>query len=254
MMTPHVFLQGIGLSPKEIQVYLTLLGRGPSSVRQLAAASDINRGTTYDVLKTLQDQGLVSFYHKEKKQFFIAEEPNTIQRLIQEKKNHANSLEEQLDAVLPQLRLLANQTAYSQPVVRYYHGHKGMKHILVEVLQDMNSELEKKYFVYSSSDIAQNLYHEFPDFTDRRIENGIRVDVISIGPGGSTGPALSERRWLSSAESAPTYTIIFGRKVAFVSLDDLMQPHGVILDDLNVAYTQKLLFEKTWNQISSNTI
>ncbi len=60
MISPEVFLSELGLSAKETQVYLTLLRRGPSSVRHVAEAAQVNRGTTYDILKSLQEQGLVS--------------------------------------------------------------------------------------------------------------------------------------------------------------------------------------------------
>ena len=54
----------LGLSEKEAAVYLSLLEHGASSVRNLAVLAGLNRGTTYDILKKLQELGLASFYHK----------------------------------------------------------------------------------------------------------------------------------------------------------------------------------------------
>ena len=70
-------LKQLGFSEKEIKVYLTLLKSGPSSVRTLAQVSGINRGTTYDILKSLIAQGLVSYYNKAAHQYFTAESPET---------------------------------------------------------------------------------------------------------------------------------------------------------------------------------
>ena len=50
----------LGLSDKETAVYLSLLEHGAVSVRELARAANLNRGTTYDILKKLQAEGLVS--------------------------------------------------------------------------------------------------------------------------------------------------------------------------------------------------
>ena len=69
-------LKHLGFSEKEIKVYTTLLGLKQASVRQLAMASGVNRGTTYDILKSLMREGMTSYFHKEKKQYFVAESPN----------------------------------------------------------------------------------------------------------------------------------------------------------------------------------
>ena len=68
-------LKKIGLNDKEIRVYLTCLKLGPSSVRKIADNSEVNRGTAYDILRSLISLGLVTYYHQDKHQYFIAEDP-----------------------------------------------------------------------------------------------------------------------------------------------------------------------------------
>ena len=63
-----------GLSDKEVKVYLALLELGPSPVRKVAGKAGVNRGTTYDILKSLRDQGLAGYYHKDKHQYFFYHE------------------------------------------------------------------------------------------------------------------------------------------------------------------------------------
>ena len=69
-------LKQLGWSEKKINVYLTLLKIGPSAVRTIATESGVNRGTAYDVLKALRDEGLVAYYQKKKHQYFTAEDPS----------------------------------------------------------------------------------------------------------------------------------------------------------------------------------
>ena len=64
-------LKKLGFDDKEIRLYLVLLSLGPSPVRKIAQATGINRGTAYDIIKQLIKQGLVVYYHKEKKQYFV---------------------------------------------------------------------------------------------------------------------------------------------------------------------------------------
>ena len=79
-------LQKLGLAEKEIKVYLALLSLGPSAIRKIATKAGVNRGTTHDALKTLQREGLVSYYHKEKRQHFVAEDPKVLENIVNRKK------------------------------------------------------------------------------------------------------------------------------------------------------------------------
>ncbi|MBI3888691.1 helix-turn-helix domain-containing protein [Candidatus Nomurabacteria bacterium] len=75
-MQIQVVLKNFGFSEKEISVYLALIELGSSSVRTIAGKAKVNRGTTYDILKSLINMGIVSYYKKESKQYFIAEWPS----------------------------------------------------------------------------------------------------------------------------------------------------------------------------------
>src|SRR3989344_550645 len=231
-------LQKIGLSDKEIKIYLTSLRLGPSSVRQVADSSGINRGTAYDILKSLIDLGLVSYYHKDKKQYFIAEDPEKIKDTIEDKKNELEKTRIELDKIIPELKSIYNK-AGEKPVVKLYDGFAGIKIILQDVLKSCAGETawDKEYYVYSSSTIKEYLYNVYPDFSDDRIKQGIAVKVISIGPGGETR-GLDTRKWLTKKESSPTYTLIYQGKIAIISVDSNNRPIGVIIEDNNIYLTQ----------------
>ena len=57
-MTPATekALAMLGLSAKETAVYTALLSLGPASVRKVGETAGINRGTTYDALRILQER------------------------------------------------------------------------------------------------------------------------------------------------------------------------------------------------------
>ena len=50
-------LKSLDLSDREIAIYLALLELGPASIRDIAAKADVNRGSTYETLKTLVKNG-----------------------------------------------------------------------------------------------------------------------------------------------------------------------------------------------------
>ncbi|MEY8263036.1 MAG: helix-turn-helix domain-containing protein, partial [Bermanella sp.] len=65
-------LTHLGLSQREIAIYQSLLELGPSSIRDLAQKSAVNRGSTYETLKVLVSKGIVNYLPKGKRRVFQA--------------------------------------------------------------------------------------------------------------------------------------------------------------------------------------
>jgi sugar-specific transcriptional regulator TrmB len=249
MEIPHI-LQQLGFSDKEIKVYLTLLSGGPTSVRKLAKDTGINRGSVYEALKSLQKESLAGMYQKHKKQYFLAEDPEKLVEVIEHKERSVSGLKRDLAEALPELRSLYAHGG-AKPTVKYYEGGKGITIILNDVLHTMSAEEgDGTYRVYSSAALRDYLYREFPNFTKERITRGLHVRVIAIGAGGDDQP-LAERRWLSEKDSSPTYSIIYGKKVAFLSLGANDSPLGILVEDANVAATERLIFDRVWESLKS---
>ena len=243
-MDPIPILKKLGLSDKEIKVYLALLELGPVSVRKLAKASDINRGTAYDILKSLRSLGLVSYYHKETKQLFVAEDPEKITDVLQEKEESLNQVKKNIVDVIPALKSIYNKSG-EKPVVKYYDGKNGIKTILKDVLFTVGQSKDKTYYVFSSSSIRPYMHQAFPDFTDERIKNKIAVHVVAIGHHG-TKAKFSERRVLNQKEGLPTYILIYNGKVAMISVNEEKKLLGLIIQDKALFETQLQLFKFIW--------
>lgn len=246
MEIPHI-LQQLGFSDKEIRVYLTLLSGGPSSVRRLAKDTELNRGTVYEILKSLQKRSIAGMYQKHKKQFFIAEDPEKLIEVIARQEQAVVGLKRHLAEALPELKSLYVHGG-AKPTVKYYEGSKGVTVILDDLLRTMADQSDKLYRVYSSIALREYLYREYPHFTKERINRRLNVRVIAIGAGGDDQP-LAERRWLSAKKSAPTYSIIYGSKVAFFSLDATGSPLGVLIEDAGVAETERMIFDHVWDSL-----
>lgn len=242
-------LQKLGLEEREVAVYMTLLTHGPCSVRKLAGISGINRGSTYDTLKSLRERGLVCHYHEDTKQCFVAEDPGKLKHLLNDRQSELELLSSALEGMIPELQSLFDNGG-GKPVVRYYEGPQGIKAILNDVLEVMSSAKaaeNKEYYVYSSASVREaGLYNAFPDFTAQRVERGIRVRTIALGHGG-TSAELAEHKWIKATEGTPTYILIYGGKCAFVSLGLGATLFGVVIDNPGLYQTQKLLFESQWS-------
>ncbi|HVX24294.1 MAG TPA: hypothetical protein VG992_03055, partial [Candidatus Saccharimonadales bacterium] len=109
---------------------------------------------------------------------------------------------------------------------------------------------QPEYYAYSSRSLRDHLYRQFPNFTDRRIAEGVKVKVIAMGEGGEPD-AMSERRWLPDSAGADisSYTIIYGNKVALISIAENLTAYGVVVEDPGVASMQRLLFDRLWSSL-----
>ena len=237
----------LGFNKKETAVYLACLKLGPAPVRKIAQISGVNRGTTYDILKILIDQGIVSYYHKNKRQYFIAEDPEKLNELVDSREQKILETRGRIQAIIPQLKSIYNN-AGEKPTVKFYEGHNGAKTILSDVLDTCVRNNEKEYFVYSSSFVRNILYKLYSDYSEDRVKAGIKVKVISLGSGGEER-GLDERKWLTKDESASAYNIIYSGKVAMVTINSENKPMGVIIEDKNIYLSQKKIFEFIWSKL-----
>jgi len=88
---------------------------------------------------------------------------------------------------------------------------------------------------------------ESAEYLQRRIAEGIFVKVIAIGQDNDLDE-LSARRWLPgpSEGALSSYTLIYGNKVAIISISDNLTPYGVVVEDAGSAAMHRLLFEQLW--------
>ncbi|PIR96071.1 MAG: transcriptional regulator [Candidatus Doudnabacteria bacterium CG10_big_fil_rev_8_21_14_0_10_42_18] len=248
-MDIEVILKNFGLSEKEIAVYLALIELGPSSVREISAKSKVNRGTTYDILKSLISLGVVSYYNKESKQYFAAEEPEKLLSALDQKQEDLQEVRSSIKENLPFIKTLFEKQG-GRPMVKYYEGLSGIKNILQDVLETMAGVKDKTYYIYSSSDIRKNVYLAMKDFSEKRIRKGIKVQSIALGKGGQL-VGLDQRKWMELPEKdlKATYEIIYGGKVAHISLDNSENPVGVVIQNDEIYQTQKLIFKNIWSRL-----
>src|SRR5215207_4494949 len=101
VMDDYTTLQELGLKEVEVKVYTALLESGPASIRSVAAAAKVNRGTAYEALKSLAEAGLVAYTRKGERNKYRAESPERIYDLIEEKRRTLTQLENEARTFVP---------------------------------------------------------------------------------------------------------------------------------------------------------
>ncbi|HII71750.1 TPA: hypothetical protein HA265_03270 [Candidatus Woesearchaeota archaeon] len=108
-------LVDLGLSRNEARTYLALLDIGSSSATKVADAAGLHRPNVYDSLERLKCKGLVSHCNADSSRLFVANSPDHLKALLEQKS-------QDLDAILPQLQLMG-----SMSVRTFAEVHEGIK-------------------------------------------------------------------------------------------------------------------------------
>jgi HTH-type transcriptional regulator, sugar sensing transcriptional regulator len=159
-------LTNFGLDVQEAAVYLAGCELGPVGAQKLAIKAEIKRGTCYDVLARLEEQGLFSTEHRGAKRLFRASPPESLANILDSRK-------EALSSLLPTLGSLY-QNATDVESVRIIHGLPGTKQIYQEILASVRPG--DQYMVISAGQPWHSLDPEyFQKFTEQRGEKSRRL-------------------------------------------------------------------------------
>lgn len=172
------FLKNLGLSEKEVQVYLKLLSVGNISVIELAKLTDINRTTLYPILESLEKKELVSEVKEGKKVRFQAEPPERLETFIENEKSRLAEQEKLLDDVIPQLKGIALQPG-EKPIVSVYDGREGILRSIKDYFEAGEHE-GVAYMVYPR-DLIEEVFSKSELSTARnlRVKKKIKTKSLS---------------------------------------------------------------------------
>ncbi len=229
-------LKELGLSDKEIKIYLTLLKLGQSTVNLIAKKANLNRVTCYDVLKYLQEKGLVSYVIKSGVKYFESAEPRKLLGDLQEK-------QAKLKSILPDLEAL-KQSVKEKPSIEVYEGIKGLKTIIEDILKE-----NKESWFIADPDFMDAIPFYFPHFIKKKRKQGMFSKVITLDCKRMRGYKRNNpKKYVNIKfidEKLPTTKIIYGNKLAILTFEK-ENSIGIIIENKQIVDTERKLFELLW--------
>jgi len=237
-------LLDVGFSEKEIVVYVALLSLGKGIVTKISRTASISRTTTYDVLDSLTQKGLVRISGKEPKQEYIVEPPEKLEKYIigeiEKKNNNLNKIKD----IIPELRSVYLEG--ERPKIKFYEGLEG----LMEVYDDTLTAKETIVAYACYEDMEPLLPKYFETYYKRRVE--ARISARGIAPNtemaiGHQKKDLEEMRELSLVpKDKYSFTPdieIYDNKVMIASWKDKL---GIIIESAEISDAMKKIFELAW--------
>jgi len=166
-------LEKLGMTVREIKIYLKLLELGECGANTLSKRLEENRTSTYSLLLSLQKKGFVSYMIKHGVKYFVPMDPKL---LIERYFEGAKSLK----SILPELLAIHNQFE-QKPKITFYEGVNGIKQI-GEILLEVPNSVRDSFMGVDKKTIHPEIkkYYE-EDFIPRRIELGIKYRGIVAG-------------------------------------------------------------------------
>ncbi|MBI2129945.1 ArsR family transcriptional regulator [Candidatus Woesearchaeota archaeon] len=241
-------LEKAGLTKNEIKVYLALLEKGESTSGPLIKAIGINSSKVYESLERLQKKGLVSYVKKANKKYFQAAEPERLLDYIDEKKRQLEEEREEMQKMLPELKIRKKMSEEEQQEATIYQGLKGYKTILENMLKELRPN--GTYLAFASGMLKEVLGPYWFIFQKKKKDFNIKARCLwdpkirkqkdYLREYYGAGKFISEGSYLS-----PVDLWIYNDKIIQVSY--ATKPiFAVLIRSKGLAQSYKDLFETIW--------
>jgi len=123
-------LRKLGLSEKEVKVYLVGLELGPSAVQTIALKAGFARPTTYEIIKKLEQKGLFAETGRKGKRYFTAQSPENILGILRTQKREIEEKEREFIRIISVLELRYSKEKEGIEVFKGKEGFKALEEII----------------------------------------------------------------------------------------------------------------------------
>lgn len=233
-----------GLSENESAVYLATLELGETIVSRIAKKAGIKRTTTYLVIESLKQKGLIMPIKKNKKSLFYAEDPRKLIEILERRK-------ENLGKIMPQLLAFTNLID-KKPEIRYFEGVDGIKEIYRDSLKFPGQEMLTWYSDTYVTHFDENYFYD--DYMPKRVAKKISVRAILPDNAAIRKLIQYDQQQLRRSKVVSSDTLQMsielnmygGGKVGIVSYEEQF---ALIIESKKIHDSLKSIFEMLWQQL-----
>ncbi|MBI5414690.1 hypothetical protein HZA38_04210 [Candidatus Peregrinibacteria bacterium] len=232
-------LTAIGLSESEARVYIAALEAGTSPVSAIAEKANLNRVTTYSILKRLFHEGIVGVNEQKGMRFFTAADPKVFVEDVEQK---AKNLTEELPNLLA---LIGGQGL--RPRVQFFEGLEGVQKAYKETLTAKTEILN-----YANS---KNIRIHWPNYDEEyvSVRKNNKIFLRGLFPDDPYGKRVQreDQKYFRETRLLPNRHFrveneikIYDDNVFIASFDP--NTFAIIIHSSAVAETQRQIFEIAW--------
>jgi sugar-specific transcriptional regulator TrmB len=245
------YLTEFGLNDKEVSIYLTLLKTGPSTIMDLSRKTGIKRSTTHNNVEELIKKGLVSQTNYGERRMAVAEDPEKLKFLLEQRKWDVQKLEKVMPDIVKSIyETIPGAKDNSKVEVKYYEGENGFRDATQrsiseskgEILQISNMTEWRKVFTY---DYAKEFYIPL------RLKKGIHArtlalkDEVALQTMDEDKALNREMRFLPAGISFKPTIMIYGNEISLMTSSE---PYtSIIITNEEIADALRGVFNSLWD-------
>lgn len=250
------FLISIGLSDKEVKVYLALLRYGIQPTSVIGKKTGLNRGTTFSVMHALLEKGLVSKSVRNRIQYFSPSPPTSILDYIDHKRDQLTKNRNEAQNMMQRIASMTNQLS-SKPSMEFFEGAEGARRVLRTTLTGQNKII---HAFTSLPDLIDSVGMTFlHDYTNQRVAGGYTLRILRTKEKyakalsqdanakrfGTSKKEKREVRYAADAMAFPMSMYIFDDKIALISSQE--ERVAILITSKEFATMQRHLFGILWS-------
>lgn len=243
-------LAGLGLSEKEVQVYLALLkNKGEGTTVETSRLSLLPRTTVYDVLLSLKDKGLVLEKTRKHTKMFSVESPHYLFAYLQKRETDLAHNKQKLKYIINDLEALKNPLLPT-PSLRQFQGEEGVRDMLATQISQSTVENETLHIICNQPFLGSFQDH-FKEISKQYRDQNFSVKVLLQTT--EEDPIFIKIRNFEVKATSQKYVFAAGMNVIgdfvgyWTEVDSLV---GQLMENQQIARLQAVMFEQVWNSIA----
>ncbi len=247
-------LKKLGLSDREIEIYLFGLGAGPATAQNIANNTKIKRPTVYVDLERLKQLGLVNQSFKGKKKLFEMASPEKLLRITEREKEETEEKEAGIKNIITSLKAIANKSEFASDV-RMLEGFSAIE----EILGDFARIKSPTYAISSGAYFEKVKWANFmKNIAGVRERHKNKIYLITdphsleIKLYLMEDTDIREFRFLPIGTRLPSMLFICEDKVALISMEE---PYSsILIKNRTIAETEKFMFDIIWQSLEGKNL
>jgi len=244
----YTSLKELGLVESEVNLYITSLALGPTTIAALAENLNIPRPNVYKGIAGLERHGLAKFSDRKKyTRTFVVEPPTVVLKKLRERREVMTDLDQTLVSAMPDL--LAQYHQGETPMkIKIFEGREQYINAFFSVLEESNESL----FLGSATDAINLLsWEKEREWIQEKVKRGIHSQALFLpSEEAQTLKAqdkehLRETRILEEAIPFVSSFQIFGNKVF------IWQPKAalvILIEDEYIVQMLRSIFTVLWKR------
>jgi DNA-binding MarR family transcriptional regulator len=247
-------LKKIGLSDKEVSVYLCILQHQKILPSRVAALTAINRPTVYSVSKELAKKGLIAEDIAGSAKYLVALGEESLNNLAKQEENKLTELKHQLPEVINALREMPKGGKYSIPRIRFIDEPQLRDFLKQESPIWAKSALagDKAWWGFQDDTLLEH-YQDWADYFWTTFPSTIKLNLFTnkkeIETKVMARKTYSDQRHIKYLENNAEFTathVVVGDYILFIMTHE--RPHYLIeIYDRVMAENTRQVFKRLWD-------